>query len=84
MRVTVTMKTVIHTYYGGNIMDRKTRIGIIGCGGISHAHMGGYKAIPELVEVVACCDLDGEKAKNYAADLLLRFARLVMCFLIFP
>ena len=49
----------------------KLKVGIIGCGGISHAHMGGYKAIPELVEVVACCDLDGEKAKNYAADLLL-------------
>ncbi len=49
-------------------MDRKIRIGIIGCGGISHAHMGGYKAIPDLVELVACCDLDGEKAKNYAAS----------------
>lgn len=47
-------------------MDRKIRVGIIGCGGISNSHMGGYKAIPDLVEVAACCDIDGEKAKRYS------------------
>ena len=44
----------------------KLKVGIIGTGNISHSHMGGYKAIPELVDVVACCDLDEEKARAYA------------------
>lgn len=48
-------------------MDRKMRVGIIGCGNISNCHLGGYKALPELVELVACCDIDEEKAKNYAS-----------------
>ena len=47
-------------------MDRKIRVGIIGCGGIAGAHIVGYKSIPELAEVVACCDLDGNKAERYA------------------
>ncbi len=41
------------------------RAGIIGTGGISNCHMAGYTAIPE-VSVVACCDIDGEKARAYA------------------
>ncbi|MCR5484042.1 MAG: Gfo/Idh/MocA family oxidoreductase [Clostridiales bacterium] len=45
---------------------KKLKVGIIGTGGISHAHMDGYKALPELVDVVACCDIDGEKVKKYA------------------
>lgn len=40
--------------------------GIIGCGGISHCHMEGYGRIPD-VAVVACCDIDAEKAEKYAA-----------------
>lgn len=47
-------------------MDRKIRVGIIGAGNISHSHLGGYKALPDLVEVVAACDIDEQKAKNYA------------------
>ncbi|MBR4467340.1 MAG: Gfo/Idh/MocA family oxidoreductase, partial [Clostridia bacterium] len=47
-------------------MERKTRIGIIGCGNISHCHLGGYKAMPDRVELVACCDIDEPKAKAYA------------------
>lgn len=50
------------------IMERKLRVGIIGCGNISHSHLGGYKALPDLVELVACCDIDGAKAKKYAED----------------
>ncbi|MBR4279362.1 MAG: Gfo/Idh/MocA family oxidoreductase, partial [Clostridia bacterium] len=44
----------------------KLRIAIIGTGGISNVHTGGYKAIPDKCEIVAVCDLDGEKAKKYA------------------
>ncbi len=44
----------------------KLRIGIIGCGGISHCHMRGYKTLSDRCEVVACCDIDADKLKNYA------------------
>ncbi len=45
----------------------KLKVGIIGTGGISQSHTEGYKALPELCEVVACCDLDEEKVKKYAS-----------------
>ena len=45
----------------------KVKVGIIGTGGISNAHMGGYKAIPDRVEMTAVCDIDEEKVKAYAA-----------------
>lgn len=44
----------------------KTRVGIIGCGGISTLHMSGYLNQPKLCEVVACCDIDEAKLKAYA------------------
>ena len=47
-------------------MDRKLRVGIIGAGNISHSHLGGYKALPDQVELVAVCDIDEQKAQNYA------------------
>ena len=43
------------------------KVGIIGCGGISNSHMSGYKALGDAVEVVACCDINFEKAQEYAA-----------------
>ena len=39
---------------------------IIGCGGISNCHMHGYLEMKDRVEVVACCDIDEPKAKEYA------------------
>ncbi len=44
------------------------KVGIIGTGGIAHAHGDGYKELGDRVEIVACCDIDFEKAKNYAAE----------------
>ncbi len=46
----------------------KLRIGIIGTGNISNVHMGGYKALPDLCQVVAVCDLDESKVKAYAKN----------------
>lgn len=43
------------------------KIGIIGNGGIANSHMHGYKALGDRVEVVACCDINFEKAKEFAA-----------------
>lgn len=44
---------------------KKTRIAIIGSGGISHVHMAAYKKLPD-VEVVANCDINEERAKEFA------------------
>ena len=49
-------------------MAKKLKIGIIGSGGIAQGcHMKGYQSIPELCEMVATCDVNGEIAKQ-AAD----------------
>jgi predicted dehydrogenase len=42
------------------------KIGVIGSGGISHAHMGGYRQLPD-VEVVAVADIVPGRAKEWAA-----------------
>ena len=42
------------------------KVGIIGNGGIANAHMDGYKALGDEVELVACCDINFSKAKAYA------------------
>lgn len=42
------------------------RLGVIGCGGIAHAHAEAYQKLGERVEFVACCDIVEEKAKHYA------------------
>lgn len=44
---------------------KNMKVGIIGCGGISPAHMAAYKNI-ENVELVALCDLDAQRAKTLA------------------
>ena len=43
---------------------RKLRIGIIGCGGIAHAHVNSYKQMPD-VEIVAGCDIVPGKAAAF-------------------
>ena len=45
----------------------KVRVGIIGCGNISHAYFNGAKLF-EVLEVVACADLNAEAAKAKAAE----------------
>jgi predicted dehydrogenase len=48
-------------------MTEKLKIGIIGSGGIAQGcHMRGYAAIPDLCEIVACCDVNPETAKKAA------------------
>ncbi len=44
----------------------KIKAGIIGTGGISRFHMGGYKQLADFVDVVAVCDIDEAKVKAYA------------------
>lgn len=44
----------------------KLRVGIIGTGGIALAHATGYEQAADLAQMTACCDIDIEKAKNFA------------------
>jgi predicted dehydrogenase len=49
-------------------MEKKIRVGIIGCGGIARAtHIPNYKKI-EGVELVACADIDISAAKKVAKE----------------
>jgi predicted dehydrogenase len=44
---------------------KKVKIGVIGAGGISHAHMGGYRQLPD-VEIAAVADVLPGRAKEWA------------------
>jgi predicted dehydrogenase len=46
---------------------RPLKVGIIGCGNISKAYFTNCKRFPDL-EVVACADLDHQRAKDAAAE----------------
>lgn len=39
------------------------RVGIVGCGGISHAHARGWNKIPEKAKIVAVADVNPENAR---------------------
>jgi predicted dehydrogenase len=45
------------------------RIGLIGCGGITHAHVEGWKAIADRAEVVAVADISEENARRRVAQI---------------
>ena len=62
-------------YIGGINMDKKLRIGIIGCGGIAEKkHLPALSALPELCEMVAFCDID----KEMSLRILLRDRKSVV------
>ena len=46
-------------------MAKSLKVGIIGAGGISRIHIEGYQMCPG-VEVLAICDIDGQRAKDQA------------------
>ncbi len=48
-------------------MARKIQVGVIGAGGISGMHMGGYQASPHA-ELLAVCDTDVKRAEARAAE----------------
>ena len=55
-------------------VSKKMRIGIIGTGGIAHAHMRGYLAQPD-VEIVAGCDIVPGKAEAFFSEFALEGVR---------
>ena len=48
-------------------MERKIKVGIIGCGAISEQYFDGLKPFG-IIEVVACADIDLERARQRAAE----------------
>ena len=47
----------------------KLRVGIAGSGGIARGpHMRGWKECAKDCEVVACCDIDEKRARDFAAE----------------
>jgi predicted dehydrogenase len=57
-------------------MPEKVRIAIAGCGGISYAHIGGYRILREnnvdTFQITATCDIDKDRAER-AADAISQF-----------
>jgi len=51
-------------------MSQKIRVAFIGCGMMAGNHLNYFREIrdkdPEITEIVAMCDVDGERAKNLA------------------
>jgi predicted dehydrogenase len=45
------------------------KVGLIGCGCIGHFHASQYRDIgKDRVEMVACCDINADRAKKFAED----------------
>ena len=49
-------------------MDKPLRLGIIGCGMISHRHARAAAHTRSLARFVACCDVRSDVAQGWAAD----------------
>lgn len=56
---------------------RRIKVGVVGCGNISNAYFHGLSQFPDLLEVVACADLDDSKAKAKALEKRLPHAGTV-------
>src|SRR5690606_19611610 len=48
-------------------MDAKVNVGIIGCGNIFPAYIKGSRAF-KILDIVACADIDQQRAKDRAAE----------------
>lgn len=46
----------------------RLRVALLGCGGIGARHAGAVAALPEQMELVACCGRDEERTKAFAAE----------------
>ena len=44
----------------------RLRVGLLGCGNIAGRHAGAMKALPEAVELVACCGRDPARTEAFA------------------
>lgn len=49
-----------------NVHARPIRAGLVGCGGISHAHAGPATRHPDVVRLAACTDVMPDRARAFA------------------
>ena len=49
-------------------MPNRIRVGLVGCGNISHSHLNAYRALADRFEVRAVCDVVELKARARAAE----------------
>lgn len=56
---------------------RRIKVGVVGCGNISNAYFHGLGQFPDLIEVVACADLDRSRAEAKAQEKKLAHAGTV-------
>ena len=52
----------------GVTMSKPLKVGLIGTGGISRAHLLGYQEFPDKVKLTAVCDIREDAARQYAKD----------------
>jgi predicted dehydrogenase len=46
---------------------KKLKLAIVGCGWVAGTQMEtGFRLLPELFEIVACCDVSGDRAREFA------------------
>ncbi len=49
-------------------MTEPLKVGLIGTGSISRAHLPGYQLAPDRVRLTAVCDIRADAARQFAAD----------------
>ena len=57
------------------VRDRKIKVGIVGCGNISPIYFKNITSVFEILDVVACCDIIGERASAKTGE----FAGVAAC-----
>ena len=50
-------------------MSEPLKIGLIGSGSISAAHMPAFKQFPERIKMTAVCDIREDAARQYAKNV---------------
>ncbi len=51
-----------------SLVEDKLKVGLIGTGKIAPAYVRGIRQFPDIVELVACSDINLERAKSFAND----------------
>lgn len=58
----------LNTYLGGNTVNGKIGFAIIGCGRIAPKHVAAIESLEKDAKVVACCDINEERARKIAQE----------------
>jgi predicted dehydrogenase len=52
-----------------NLMIKPLKVGLVGAGGVSRAHLPAYREFPERVRLTAICDVREEAARQCASEM---------------